>query len=178
MTDKELNKAINLAIKQAKNAYLEDEIPVGAVLIIPKSDQVNIDEIKKKKYDYVYARNTVEKTNNPFNHAELLVLQKAIKKYNIKHFLNSILLVTLEPCPVCYYAIRKLGIKEIYYLLENKDDGAISKDFAQDRKINTHFIENEEYKNLFYKFFDEFKQTKRSANSKKLINVKHRTRKN
>lgn len=171
MTRKELEKGIKFAIKQAYIAYEKDEIPVGCCLIIPKEDMTT--NPTNKQYDYICSHNTVEKKDNPFLHAEILTLLKAINKYNIKYFLNSTLVVTLEPCPICYYAIRKLGIKEIYYLLENKDDGAISKEYGNDKKINTHYIFNEKYANLFEKFFDEFKQTKKISKKTK-TRLKHK----
>lgn len=165
MTKLELEKGIKLAIKEAYKAYEKDEIPVGCCVIIPKSDMT----INKQnlEYDFVCSKNKVEETDNPFQHAEILTILKAIKKYNIKYFLNSTLVVTLEPCPICYYAIRKVGIKEIYYLLKNEDDGAISKEFGTDKKINTHFIYNKEYDDLFTKFFDEYKKTKRVGRKNK-----------
>lgn len=152
MTRKELDIGISKALKEAYKGYNKEEIPVGCCLIIPKDNY---------EYDYIVGHNTVEKNGLPFEHAEINTINKAIKKYKKKHFLEALLVVTLEPCPICYYAIRKAGIKEIYYLLTNQDDGAFSKEYALDRKINGHLIENKEFKKLFTKFFDEYKENKK-----------------
>lgn len=158
MTQIELEKAIKLALKQAYIANEKEEIPVGCCIITP---------LKDGKFDYTSAYNHVEADGDPFKHAEVLAINKLIKKYDKKHFLDSVLVVTLEPCPICYYAIRKVGIKEIYYLLSNPDDGAFSKDYAQDRNINSHYIFNEEYKKLFDEFFVKYKIDKKAEKEKK-----------
>ena len=95
------DKYMNLALKEAKKAYLENEVPVGAVI-------VKNDKIVSKKH------NTKMKTNNILNHAEILAILDATKKIGDWRLNNCEMYVTLEPCPMCAGAIRESRIKKIY----------------------------------------------------------------
>lgn len=93
-------KFMNLAINEAKKAYKKDEVPIGAVLVADNSKII------------AKAHNLVQYKKNTCYHAEFLVIQKALKKLNIKHLLSNglnrpkyTLYTTLEPCPMCAGAI-------------------------------------------------------------------------
>lgn len=99
---------MNAAILEAKKAFLENEIPVGAV--ITKNNQI----IAK-------AHNKKEKLQNAIAHAEILAIQKANKILNNWRLLNCELYVTLKPCPMCMHAIYQSRIKKIFYVLDNHE---------------------------------------------------------
>lgn len=92
------------AISLAKKAFLKDEVPVGALIIHSKTK-----EIIAKSY------NLVEAKNNPLAHAEMLVIQKAIKSTGQKYLSDFDLYVTLEPCPLCASAISASRIGRVYF---------------------------------------------------------------
>lgn len=109
------NKFMNMAIKQANIAMLEDEVPVGAVIVI------NGKAIAK-------AHNTMEKTQLATAHAEINAINKACKKLKSWRLDNAELYVTIEPCAMCAGAIVNARIKKVYYgASENKSGCAQSK---------------------------------------------------
>ncbi len=92
---------IKIALKEAKKAFLENEVPVGAVIVCNG-------EI------VAMAHNKKMKSNCIFNHAEILAIKKACKKKGDWRLSDCELYVTLEPCPMCAGAIRESRIKKIY----------------------------------------------------------------
>lgn len=101
-------KYMNMALKQAKKAFNNNEIPVGAVIV--KDDHV----ISK-------AYNTKEKFNCAINHAEILAIIKASKKLKNWRLNDCEMYVTLEPCPMCASAIKQSRIKCVYAALKSND---------------------------------------------------------
>ena len=77
---------MELALAEAINAFEEDEVPVGAVLV--KDDRLIL-----KNY------NRTNQLQNPLAHAEMLVLQEIQK--SDKYLQDYTLYVTLEPCLMC-----------------------------------------------------------------------------
>ena len=90
------------AIKEAFKA-LKKEVPVGAVII---DDQ-----------DKIIARghNLIETKNNATNHAEKIVIEKALKLKKTRYLNNCDLWVTLKPCEMCLGIIKLVRIKRLFY---------------------------------------------------------------
>ena len=78
------------------------DIPVGCVIVC------NGTVIAK-------AHNLREVTNDISAHAEILALRDAAKKLNNKILADCSLYVTLEPCPMCAWAILNSRVDEIYF---------------------------------------------------------------
>ena len=76
------------AIKEAKKAYQEGEVPVGAVLC-------------QGARIIARAHNQTEKFHNVLAHAEFLVLEKSFKRLNRWRLSDCHLYTTLEPCVMC-----------------------------------------------------------------------------
>ncbi len=93
---------MNLALKEAKKAYLKQEVPVGCVIVL------NNEIIAK-------AHNTRHKNKSVFDHAEILAIKKANKKLNSWMLDNAVMYVTLEPCLMCAGAIIQSRIKKVVY---------------------------------------------------------------
>lgn len=76
------------ALKEAELAYREDEVPVGAVVVIDRQ---------------IIARghNRVEQMRDPSAHAEILALTAATDNLGSKYLDECSLYVTLEPCAMC-----------------------------------------------------------------------------
>ena len=83
-----LKKFMAEALKEANKAEGENEVPIGAVIV--KDGKV-----------IARGRNSKNKTSNSINHAEILALNRAMKKLNDWHLTDCDLFVTLEPCPMC-----------------------------------------------------------------------------
>lgn len=93
---------MNIALELAKKAYIEDEIPVGAVI-------VKNGEIIGCGY------NQKEQTKNPLKHAELIAIENACKNVGDWRLNDCEIYVTLEPCQMCMGAIVETRIKKIIY---------------------------------------------------------------
>lgn len=98
------NQFMNEALRMAKIASTEDEVPVGAIIVDPVRNRIIAE-----------AYNLVEKKKDPTAHAEILAIQTACQVLNSK-FLNDLdLYVTLQPCPMCMKAIEYSRIKRVYF---------------------------------------------------------------
>lgn len=95
-----MNEFMQTAIEQAQKVY--DDIPVGAVIV--KDGKV-----------IASAYNTKEGDNDITSHAEILALRKASSVLNNWRLEDCDLYVTLEPCPMCGWAIMQSRIKSIYF---------------------------------------------------------------
>ena len=82
-------KFMKIALKEAEKALLEDEVPIGCI-IIDKNGKV-----------LAKSHNQVEKKNNATLHAEIVAIQKATKKMGEKYLMDTSIFITLEPCPMC-----------------------------------------------------------------------------
>jgi tRNA(adenine34) deaminase len=99
------------ALKQAKNAFEKDEVPVGAVLVING-------QIISKGY------NQVEMLNDSTAHAEMLAITGAYAHFGTKYLPDATLYVTLEPCLMCAGALRWGKLKTIVFGAYDAKNGA------------------------------------------------------
>ncbi len=101
------------AIHQAKLALENDEVPIGAVIV------VNSQIIAK-------AHNQTELLNDVTAHAEMLAITSAANFIGSKYLNDCSLYITLEPCAMCAGALAWSQIGRIVYgASDNK--GGISK---------------------------------------------------
>ena len=97
------------AILEAKKCI--KDVPVGAMIILD-GEVVAITSNKKEILQDVTA------------HAEILAIREAQEKLGSFRLNNCEMFVTLEPCPMCTWAILQAGIKTIYFGSYNKQYGA------------------------------------------------------
>ncbi len=105
-----LNKFFDITIAKAKNTNLD--IPVAAIIV--KDNEIISLEVNEK-----------EKENQTTAHAEILAIQKANKKLNSWRLDDCEMFVTLEPCPMCAWAILNSRIKTLYFGSYDLKYGAI-----------------------------------------------------
>ncbi len=148
-------KYMNEALKEAKKAYLKDEIPVGAVIV--KNNKI-----------IARAHNIKESKKNAIAHAEILAIQKACKKIESWRLLDCEMYVTLEPCPMCAGAIINSRIKKIYIGTLDEKTGAcgsklnLLQDFEFDNSVEIQSgILEEECRDILQKFFKEIRKIKK-----------------
>ena len=120
---------MKLALEQAKFADIEDEIPVGAVIV---KDNVVI----------AAAYNQKDKEKLVTRHAELLAIEKASAKLNDWRLNDTIIYVTLEPCPMCASAIQQARINKVVYGCDSN--------ITDNRQIIEQILQNKE-KEIKYK---------------------------
>lgn len=90
------------ALALAKKAYLNDEVPIGAV-------------IEKDGKVLASASNKREHGADATAHAEILAISKACKKIKDFRLDGCSIYVTLEPCTMCMGAILNARIKNLYF---------------------------------------------------------------
>ncbi len=90
------------ALRQARLAFDDDEIPVGAVI-------VSADSIIARAY------NQTERLHDVTAHAEMLAITAAANHLGAKYLTDCTLYVTLEPCPMCAAAAGWAQVSRIVY---------------------------------------------------------------
>lgn len=105
----DINYFMKIALEEAKKSDID--IPVGCV-------------IEKEGVILSYASNKKEKTNDITNHAEIIAIREASGKLNNSRLSSCNLYVTLEPCPMCAWAIINSRIKNVYFGAYNLNYGA------------------------------------------------------
>ena len=98
------------AIEVAKQAC--GEIPVGAVV-------VQNGKVIAKSY------NRKEELKDVTAHAEILAIREASKRLGCWHLDDCEMYVTLEPCPMCAWAIVNSRIKTVYFGSYDVNYGAL-----------------------------------------------------
>ena len=99
------------ALKEAELAKLEDEVPIGCVIV--KDDQI-----------IARAHNQRETNNDPLGHAETLAIKKASEVLNDWQLVDCDLYVTIEPCIMCGGAIIQSRIRKVIYGAPDLKGGA------------------------------------------------------
>ena len=90
------------ALKEAREAAAEDEVPIGAVIV---GDGGIISR----------GHNMVERLNDPSAHAEMLALTSATAALGGKYLNDCTIYVTVEPCPMCAAALCWAQIGRVVY---------------------------------------------------------------
>lgn len=103
-------KFMTEALKLAKEAFDEDEVPVGAVIV--KDGEI-----------IATGRNRREKSKNALSHAEIEAINTACKKLGGWRLWKCDIYVTLEPCPMCSGAIINARIPNVYFGAYDKNFG-------------------------------------------------------
>lgn len=100
---------MSVAIEIAKKSGAD--VPVGALIV--KNNEI-----------IASACNEKEKSNDPSAHAEIVAIRRACEKIGNWRLDDCELYVTLEPCPMCAWAILQSRIKTVYFASYDKQYGA------------------------------------------------------
>ena len=113
------------ALKEARLAFDEDEVPVGAVIV--QAGQV-----------IARGHNQIEQLKDPTAHAEMIALTSAANHLRSKWLNDCVLYVTIEPCSMCAGALVLARVAKIYYGAPDPKTGACGSvfDIAHNRKLN------------------------------------------
>ncbi len=95
-------KFMREALREAKAAEEEDEIPIGAVIVF--AGRV----IAK-------GHNMTERLHDPTAHAEMIAITAATEAMGGKYLNDCTLYVTVEPCPMCAAASAWAQVGRIVY---------------------------------------------------------------
>ena len=105
------------AIGEARRAYEQGEVPVGAVVVLR-------DEIIGRGH------NRTEETGYPFEHAEVVALWAAVKKAGARELANAILYSTIEPCVMCIGATILCRVPRVVFGAREPRTGACESVFS------------------------------------------------
>ena len=116
---------MRLALREAERAYLEDEVPVGAVIVHGESI-------------IAAAHNQREQLHDPTAHAEMIAITQAAEALGSWRLDACVMYVTLEPCPMCAGAIIQARIPWVVYGAADPKAGAVDSLFhlLQDARLN------------------------------------------
>jgi len=133
---------MKLTLKQAEKAYEEEEIPVGAIIVLD-------DKVISRGY------NQSQKLNDATAHAEMIAITSAQNKLGSKYLNKCELFITLEPCTMCTGAIHLSKISKVIYGLDDKEKGYLKKSLKNINKklVVTSNILEKECKELLNSFF-------------------------
>lgn len=93
---------MRMALQEAEDAYAENEIPVGALVVLD-------DKIIAKGH------NLTETLHDVTAHAEMMAITSAANALGAKYLQECTLYVTLEPCLMCAGAIAHAQIKTLVF---------------------------------------------------------------
>ncbi|MBI9030856.1 nucleoside deaminase [bacterium] len=136
---------MQLALQEAHKAFIDDEVPIGAVLV--KDNEIIAQD-----------HNRTKQFENPLAHAEKLILDSAPEKY----LNNYTLYITLEPCLMCAGMIIWRRVGRVVFATYDKKAGAAGS--VYNTLLDKHFNHNpavtagvfqEEAKELLQAFFKE-----------------------
>lgn len=149
-------KFMKRAIELAKEAFRNDEVPIGAVI-------VKDGEIVGEGMNYK------ERKNNATRHAEMVAIDAATSEIGNWWLEDCEMYVTLEPCPMCAGAMINSRIKELYFGAYDEKCGAyVSKVNLFEEGLFNHDINvsggylKEECASLLSEFFSRKRKEKRA----------------
>src|SRR2546421_3467642 len=98
------------ALLQAQKAYEDDEVPIGAIVVLD-------DKIIARGY------NQVERLNDSTAHAEIIALTSAFNYLGSKYLPDATIFITVEPCLMCAGALYWSKIGRVVYGASDEKNG-------------------------------------------------------
>src|SRR5687767_8115143 len=98
------------AIKEAKKALEDGEIPIGCIVLLNNK---------------IIARghNMTEKLNDPTAHAEMIAITSAFNYLGAKYLPGATLYVTIEPCLMCAGALYWSKLSRVVWGADDEKNG-------------------------------------------------------
>ena len=121
---------MNLALEEARLAFEEGEVPVGAVLVTGNGNIVS------------KTHNRRESLNDPTAHAEIIVLREGANLSENWRLNNATLYVTKEPCIMCAGTMVNARLGRLVYGCNDSKGGAVKSlyNILSDKRLN-HQVE-------------------------------------
>ena len=130
------------ALKEAQKAFLNDEIPIGAVLV-------------HKNRIVARAHNQTELLKDVTAHAEILLITSYTADSGMKYLEDFTLYVTLEPCAMCAGAMKWARIGRLVYAADDVKFGytTLSENILHPKTTITKGVSQKESAQLMKDFF-------------------------
>ncbi len=141
-----MQEFVQVCLELAKKGFEKSEVPVGCVVV---KDGVVISK----------AHNRVEELRDPTAHAEMLALREAMQKLSQKHLYGCEVYVSLEPCPMCAYAMVLARVERVVFLALDEKYGAVMSRFNLldepyfNHRVKWEYLPMEEARSLLKEFF-------------------------
>lgn len=116
---------MELALREAKEAFDAGEVPVGCVIV-------------RQQTVIGRGHNQRERLQDPTAHAEILALTQAAATLESWRLIDCTLYVTLEPCPMCAGAILQARVPTVVFGAVDPKAGACVSLFRmlEDSRLN------------------------------------------
>ncbi|MBQ7137231.1 MAG: nucleoside deaminase [Bacilli bacterium] len=120
---------MNRALKLAEQAFNENEIPVGAIIV--KDNKIIAEAYNKKDSSKLVTQ-----------HAEIIAIESASKHFSDWRLNGCIIYVTMEPCPMCASAIQQSRITKIVYGCSSNvfENSKIIEEILQNSRFNHQVV--------------------------------------
>jgi tRNA(adenine34) deaminase len=148
MTTLDHLKFMTAALKEAVAAAMQDEVPVGAILVSDAGETL------------AAAHNLTIQSCDPSAHAEILALREASLKLKNYRLLNTTLYVTVEPCVMCMGALIHARVARLVFGASDPKWGAAGSlyNLGTDQRLNHQLVIvsgvlEEECRTLMQEFF-------------------------
>lgn len=114
------------ALTEARKAFEDGEIPVGAVVLDGSGDVIGA------------GHNDRERSADPTGHAEIVAMREAAAALGKWRLSGCTLVVTLEPCTMCAGASVQARLDRVVYGAVDPKAGAVGSlwDVVRDRRLN------------------------------------------
>ena len=115
------------AIAEANKALAADEVPIGAIVVHEPTGNI-----------IGRGHNRRENDHDPTAHAEIIALREAARSLGHWRLLDCVLVVTLEPCPMCAGAAINARIPKLIYGCADPKAGAVRTLYrlCEDERLN------------------------------------------
>lgn len=102
------------ALELADEAAALEEVPVGAVIVHKPTGRITGEGYNRRETD-----------RSPLAHAEIMAIDQASRTLGGWRLLDSVLYVTLEPCPMCAGAILHARLDQVVFGTRDPKGGAV-----------------------------------------------------
>jgi tRNA(adenine34) deaminase len=122
---------MRLALAEARQAASLDEVPIGCIIVHQPTGRIVGRGYNRRQIDH-----------DPTAHAEIIALRQAGQSLDHWRLLDCILVVTLEPCPMCAGAIVNARVPKLIYGCDDPKAGGVRTLYriAEDDRLN-HRVE-------------------------------------
>lgn len=149
------NTFMNEALQEAKHAFEQGEVPVGAVIV--RNNEI-----------IARASNKIITLKDPTAHAEVIAIREAAKSLGYERLIDCDLYVTLEPCAMCAGAISLARVRRVVFGAPDPKGGGVlhgAKFFEQKTCHHRPYVESgvlmQDCGHLLKAFFQDLRQKKR-----------------